>query len=196
MSQQVPPHDPRPLPGEPLSLDLLNTRWNDGGSPRDLLDSLAGLATWLKFNGLTDRAAADRATLDAVHAARTAIAGLVDAGTAPRRAPPSTPSSRTARSAARSARTARSTRSAPTIPPGCRPGAPPPTTCACSPRRPAGSAPARTRTASCTSTTSRRTAPAAGARWPPAATARRRHGTTPAAGPPDSPVKDVLIRPF
>ncbi|MFF7637711.1 CGNR zinc finger domain-containing protein [Kitasatospora sp. NPDC008050] len=83
MSQQVPPQDPRPLPGEPLSLDLLNTRWNSGGSPRDLLDSVAGLATWLELNGLAERTTADRATLDAAHAARAAIARLVDHGDGP-----------------------------------------------------------------------------------------------------------------
>jgi predicted RNA-binding Zn ribbon-like protein len=32
----------RPLQGEPLGLDLLNTTWNNRGSPRDLLDDLAG----------------------------------------------------------------------------------------------------------------------------------------------------------
>ncbi|GAA0313963.1 CGNR zinc finger domain-containing protein [Actinoallomurus spadix] len=39
--------DPRPLTGEPLSIDLLNTRWIDGGRMHDLLDSADGLATWL-----------------------------------------------------------------------------------------------------------------------------------------------------
>ncbi|MDH6113853.1 putative RNA-binding Zn ribbon-like protein [Kitasatospora sp. MAP12-15] len=72
------PLDPRPLPGEPLSLDLLNTRWNGGGTPQDLLDSVAGLARWLAWNGLADRAVADRATLDALLAAREAIARLAD----------------------------------------------------------------------------------------------------------------------
>ncbi|MGF1430544.1 CGNR zinc finger domain-containing protein [Kitasatospora sp. LaBMicrA B282] len=78
MSQQVPPPDPRPLPGEPLSLDLLNTRWNGGGTPRDLLDSVAGLVGWLELTGFADRAPADPGTLDALRTARAAIARLVD----------------------------------------------------------------------------------------------------------------------
>lgn len=39
--------DPRPLTGEPLAIDLLNTRWIDGDGPHDLLDSVSGLAVWL-----------------------------------------------------------------------------------------------------------------------------------------------------
>ncbi|MEY9812189.1 putative RNA-binding Zn ribbon-like protein [Streptomyces albogriseolus] len=39
--------DPRPLTGEPLAVDLLNTRWIDAAGRHDLLDSLDGLATWL-----------------------------------------------------------------------------------------------------------------------------------------------------
>ncbi|WP_035841364.1 CGNR zinc finger domain-containing protein [Kitasatospora azatica] len=69
--------DPRPLPGEPLALDLLNTRWNNGGNPRDLLDSLDGLALWLALNGFADQGVpADRATLDALVATREALLQL------------------------------------------------------------------------------------------------------------------------
>lgn len=64
--------DPRPHLGEPLALDLLNTRWMSGG-PQDLLTDTAGLQIWLTSAGLTDRATADAATLDAALAARTAI---------------------------------------------------------------------------------------------------------------------------
>ncbi|WP_149180807.1 CGNR zinc finger domain-containing protein [Streptomyces sp. TRM49041] len=39
--------DPRPLTGEPLAIDLLNTRWIDGAGHHDLLESLDGLAIWL-----------------------------------------------------------------------------------------------------------------------------------------------------
>ena len=39
--------DPRPLTGEPISLELLNTRWPQDGEPQDLLSSLDGLAIWL-----------------------------------------------------------------------------------------------------------------------------------------------------
>ncbi|GAA1949740.1 CGNR zinc finger domain-containing protein [Kitasatospora viridis] len=70
-----PPADPRPLPGEPLCLDLLNTRWHDGGNPRDLLDSLDGLALWLRLNGFAEQVPADRAALDALLTTRAAIAG-------------------------------------------------------------------------------------------------------------------------
>ncbi|MFH8804637.1 CGNR zinc finger domain-containing protein [Streptomyces sp. NPDC017936] len=43
----TPGADPRPLTDEPLSIDLLNTRWIDAAGRHDLLDSLDGLATWL-----------------------------------------------------------------------------------------------------------------------------------------------------
>jgi len=64
--------DPRPHVGEPLALDLLNTRWIDNG-PRDLLTDVAGLRIWLTSAGLDDRAPADERTLEALLAARTAI---------------------------------------------------------------------------------------------------------------------------
>ncbi|MCX4745558.1 CGNR zinc finger domain-containing protein [Kitasatospora sp. NBC_01287] len=76
------PADPRPLPDEPLSLDLLNTRWNNGGSPRDLLDSLDGLALWLALRGFADRVPADRATQEALLATRAVLGRLVDQGDA------------------------------------------------------------------------------------------------------------------
>ncbi|MFI9510241.1 CGNR zinc finger domain-containing protein [Nocardia sp. NPDC052566] len=64
--------DPRPHLGEPLALDLLNTRWIEGG-PQDLLTDVAGLAVWLHAAGLSERATADERTLEAVLAARSAI---------------------------------------------------------------------------------------------------------------------------
>jgi predicted RNA-binding Zn ribbon-like protein len=71
--------DPRPLPGEPLSLDLLNTRWNSGGNPRDLLDSTAGLASWLaRWPDLAD-ARADEATRRALRHTRDVLRQLVAA---------------------------------------------------------------------------------------------------------------------
>ncbi|GAA1578570.1 CGNR zinc finger domain-containing protein [Kribbella sancticallisti] len=48
--------DPRPLNGEPVSMDLLNTVWVDGGRHHDLLDTADGLETWLSgqtFPGAT-----------------------------------------------------------------------------------------------------------------------------------------------
>lgn len=86
----APAPDPRPLTGEPLSLDLLNTLWHDRYGRYDLLDSTAGLACWLA--GSRSAAAyargelrADRATLTAARAARSALAGVAgraDAGPA------------------------------------------------------------------------------------------------------------------
>ncbi|MGW0117137.1 CGNR zinc finger domain-containing protein [Streptomyces sp. NPDC003327] len=70
--------DPRPLTGEPVSLDLLNTRWNQEGARHDLLTDTGGLAVWLAANGLDGRFAADAATLRHTLAARDALAALVD----------------------------------------------------------------------------------------------------------------------
>ncbi len=74
--------DPRPLTGEPLSIDLLNTRWIDGAGHHDLLADVDGLAVWLGTphvrRALGDLAAgADRLTLERLHLARTALDGLV-----------------------------------------------------------------------------------------------------------------------
>ncbi|MCT2589961.1 CGNR zinc finger domain-containing protein [Streptomyces sp. N2-109] len=89
--------DPRPLTGEPLSVDLLNTRWKDAGGAHDLLESTGGLARWLDGSplrkALGDRTVsvggstgdgdgavtADRATLDRLLLARTGLASLIDA---------------------------------------------------------------------------------------------------------------------
>ncbi|WP_409057725.1 CGNR zinc finger domain-containing protein [Streptomyces sp. SYP-A7185] len=72
------PRDPRPLVGEPLSLDLLNTRWMADGTHQDLLTDTAGLAVWLSANGLDGRFGADEATLEHVLRARDALAAAVD----------------------------------------------------------------------------------------------------------------------
>ncbi|ORA62494.1 CGNR zinc finger domain-containing protein [Mycobacteroides franklinii] len=65
--------DPRPHLGEPLALDLLNTRWMSGDGPQDLLSDLDGLRIWLHTNNLHDRCAADDQTLEALLTARDAI---------------------------------------------------------------------------------------------------------------------------
>ncbi|GAA1620371.1 CGNR zinc finger domain-containing protein [Kribbella sancticallisti] len=39
--------DPRPLTGEPVSMDLLNTVWVEGEQWFDLLETVDGLQTWL-----------------------------------------------------------------------------------------------------------------------------------------------------
>lgn len=69
--------DPRPLIGEPLALDLLNTFWITGG-PHDLLETVAGLEIWMRGAGLTERCRADAATLDAVLRTRAALAAAID----------------------------------------------------------------------------------------------------------------------
>jgi predicted RNA-binding Zn ribbon-like protein len=61
--------DPRPLTGEPLALDLVNTEWISDGVPRDLLDEPGGIALWLRVAGHPD-APRDG---DALRAARAAI---------------------------------------------------------------------------------------------------------------------------
>ncbi|MFD9124479.1 CGNR zinc finger domain-containing protein [Kitasatospora sp. NPDC059571] len=81
------PRDPRPLIGEPLALDLLNTRWNPV-APRDLLTDLDGYRIWLSSVGLADRCPADQASLAAVRTVRDAVAGLVLAGEQGRPAAP------------------------------------------------------------------------------------------------------------
>ncbi|MFF0432113.1 CGNR zinc finger domain-containing protein [Streptomyces sp. NPDC004327] len=70
--------DPRPLTGEPVSLDLLNTRWIADGVHQDLLTDPAGLTVWLAANGLDTRFAADATTLRHTLAARDALAAVVD----------------------------------------------------------------------------------------------------------------------
>ncbi|CAM5684171.1 hypothetical protein SAVIM338S_07428 [Streptomyces avidinii] len=74
--------DPRPLTGEPLSLDLLNTRWRDRHGSHDLLCSVTGLALWLAGSRAAEsygrgELRSDRATLAAARAARSALAGVV-----------------------------------------------------------------------------------------------------------------------
>ncbi|MER6672944.1 CGNR zinc finger domain-containing protein [Streptomyces sp. NPDC000983] len=70
--------DPRPLTGEPLSLDLLNTRWMQDGTLQDLLTDTEGLAVWLAANGLDGTCAADATTLRHLLTARDALRAAVD----------------------------------------------------------------------------------------------------------------------
>lgn len=67
--------DPRPLVGEPLALDLVNTEWSDRDGRHDLLADAAGLNAWL--SATARHAAADAATLAALNAARAAIRAVV-----------------------------------------------------------------------------------------------------------------------
>ncbi|MCR8576333.1 CGNR zinc finger domain-containing protein [Streptomyces sp. Isolate_219] len=70
--------DPRPLTGEPVSLDLLNTCWMYGGVRQDLLTGPEGLHIWLASNSLDRRFPADAAALEHVLVAREALAAAVD----------------------------------------------------------------------------------------------------------------------
>lgn len=75
--------DPRPLTGEPVALDLINTRWMREGELTDLfagafgLSRVEGLALWLESTGLAGRFHADAATLVHLLTAREAIARAV-----------------------------------------------------------------------------------------------------------------------
>ncbi|CAM5442198.1 hypothetical protein SAVIM338S_02652 [Streptomyces avidinii] len=75
--------DPRPLTGEPVALDLLNTRWVQEGESLDLfagafgLTRVEGLALWLESAGLAGRFRADAATLVHLLTAREALARAV-----------------------------------------------------------------------------------------------------------------------
>jgi predicted RNA-binding Zn ribbon-like protein len=72
-----PMRDPRPLTGEPLALDLVNTRWNAGGSPQDLLADAGGVRVFLAAAGLTG-APADGPALQALREARDAIRAVAE----------------------------------------------------------------------------------------------------------------------
>ncbi|MFG2826416.1 CGNR zinc finger domain-containing protein [Streptomyces sp. NPDC048434] len=78
MSATEPATDPRPLTGEPVSLDLLNTRWMAEGGRQDLLADPDGLRIWLASNGLDGRFPAGAAALEHVLLAREALAAAVD----------------------------------------------------------------------------------------------------------------------
>ncbi|MEU0648331.1 CGNR zinc finger domain-containing protein [Streptomyces umbrinus] len=69
--------DPRPLLGEPLPLDLLNTRWVDGSGAHDLLERPGGLAIWLSSAGLADIVPDTQETLGALLTTRSALSSIV-----------------------------------------------------------------------------------------------------------------------
>lgn len=48
----------RPLVGEPLSLDLVNTEWLENAQRQDLLNTVAGTVAWLEEIGLNQRTTA------------------------------------------------------------------------------------------------------------------------------------------
>lgn len=73
--------DPRPLTGEPISVELLNTRWMREGELQDLLASPEGLAIWLASPTVAAELGehpvrADAPTLAALLRAREALTDL------------------------------------------------------------------------------------------------------------------------
>ncbi|MBT2511114.1 ABATE domain-containing protein [Streptomyces sp. ISL-98] len=77
--------DPTPLTGEPLAIDLVNTRPNTVDGPVDLLADVTRLRSWLGLQAerfpepTPDAAALTDADLAAVHAVREHIAAAVHA---------------------------------------------------------------------------------------------------------------------
>ncbi|HEY4456481.1 MAG TPA: CGNR zinc finger domain-containing protein [Pseudonocardiaceae bacterium] len=70
----------RPLLGEPLSLDLLNTVWRNRGADQDLLTDVAGTRAFLDEAGLADQATeqARSALITAREAIRAHVADPAD----------------------------------------------------------------------------------------------------------------------
>ncbi len=62
--------DPRPLLGEPLPLDLLNTHWIQAGVPHDLLGTLSGTTIWLRSADVEPTDKPRRVTVAHRHALR------------------------------------------------------------------------------------------------------------------------------
>ncbi|GAA3384030.1 CGNR zinc finger domain-containing protein [Cryptosporangium minutisporangium] len=69
----------RPLLGEPLPIDLLNTRWIAAGHRHDLLDDPVEAAGWLTSWGLPSTPGDARAVIDRLKRARDAIAAHIAA---------------------------------------------------------------------------------------------------------------------
>lgn len=84
--------DPAPLTGEPLALDLVNTRPRAGGGQVDHIGSPEGLAAWLALEAerLAEPLAeeATPADLAAVHAVRDHAAAAIEAARQGKRPPP------------------------------------------------------------------------------------------------------------
>ncbi|HET6954353.1 MAG TPA: CGNR zinc finger domain-containing protein [Acidimicrobiales bacterium] len=72
------PADPRPLLGEPVALDLLNTEWVQGGRPVDFFATPDGVAIWLATNGIDSPAG--EPVREHLMAARSAIRSLLERG--------------------------------------------------------------------------------------------------------------------
>jgi predicted RNA-binding Zn ribbon-like protein len=74
--------DPRPLPGEPLALDLVNTQFAPAGTVVDLLATTESARAWAAAAGLTGTL--DQVGLDALRQARSAVRDALERrGTGP-----------------------------------------------------------------------------------------------------------------
>jgi predicted RNA-binding Zn ribbon-like protein len=63
----------RPLRGEPLALDLLNTYWLADGQPYDLLDNAEATRHWLKENDLQSKEVVTKEVLENLRVTRDVI---------------------------------------------------------------------------------------------------------------------------
>ena len=71
----------RPLTGEPLALDLVNTQWVDRGHDHDLFDEPDGVPAWLREHGLrTEQDDVLRQVEPGLRAARAALRGVLERG--------------------------------------------------------------------------------------------------------------------
>jgi predicted RNA-binding Zn ribbon-like protein len=70
----------RPLRGEPLSLDLVNTTWVDGGGPRDLFDEQDGVGEWLVEHGYGSGDGIPDGTEAALREVRAALRAQLEEG--------------------------------------------------------------------------------------------------------------------
>lgn len=67
----------RPLTGEPLAVDLLNTRWREDAGDVDLLDSMDGVAQWLTEAGQHDVPATESVRRALLHV-RAVLRDVID----------------------------------------------------------------------------------------------------------------------
>lgn len=79
----TPETDPRPIPGEPVSIDLLNTVRNSTGGPLDALDTVDGVRLWLSVTGLAEQSPPTEEVRQALRRTRAAIRAVAEAPAAP-----------------------------------------------------------------------------------------------------------------
>jgi predicted RNA-binding Zn ribbon-like protein len=69
----------RPLTGEPLALDLVNTRWLRGGAECDALATIEDLVVWLGERGLSQEQATEPVRATLLHT-RAVLRAVVEGG--------------------------------------------------------------------------------------------------------------------